>query len=202
MIWLRLLPYAGWPLAALCFGLWLSARDAVIEERGICNEATVRAALDAERIAHSSMRENYLKLLDEQAEQKEREQEALTQARANELAAKAEVAEQDKQIEKLMLEASIDDIPDSGECLNVFVLNDSVTGMRLRAASWDALSPGGWSHGGPNCFRAAGIGGTDSAGRDFATITYGDALKLWGMDRATIKTLNGRLEQIEALGEQ
>ena len=33
-------------------------------------------------------------------------------------------------------------------------------------------------------------------------ITYGDAINLWVLERATIDTLNGRLKAIESLGDE
>lgn len=59
MMWLKLLPYAGWPLAVVMGGMWLGARDDVIEEREGCNASKLSEALesqkavaDAERKAH------------------------------------------------------------------------------------------------------------------------------------------------------
>ena len=34
------------------------------------------------------------------------------------------------------------------------------------------------------------------------TLTYGEALELWSVDRATIDTLNGQLEAVESLGNE
>lgn len=33
-------------------------------------------------------------------------------------------------------------------------------------------------------------------------ITYGEALELWSIDRATIDTLNGQMEAVESLGQE
>ena len=33
-------------------------------------------------------------------------------------------------------------------------------------------------------------------------VTYGDAINLWVLERATIDTLNGRLKAIESLGDE
>lgn len=184
---------------AFCL-LWLNARDAVIEERGACNVEVIQSALDAEVIAHTATRTNYMKQIEENIEQEKRETAAIEAAKKQEQEQLLKVAGLHSAIDKLMQEANFDEIPDSGECLNVYVLNDSVAGMRLRPESCNALGPGGWSAGSANCFSAEGINGTDSAGRDFATVTYADTLKLWGIDRANLMVCNGRLEQIETLG--
>jgi hypothetical protein len=34
------------------------------------------------------------------------------------------------------------------------------------------------------------------------TLTYGEALELWSVDRATIETLNGQMEAVESLGQE
>lgn len=34
------------------------------------------------------------------------------------------------------------------------------------------------------------------------TITYGEALELWAVDRATIDTLNGQMEAVESLNKE
>ena len=34
------------------------------------------------------------------------------------------------------------------------------------------------------------------------TITYGEALELWSVDRATIDTLNGQMEAVDSLSEE
>lgn len=199
---LRILPWLGWGGMAAFVGLWLSARDAVIEERGACNAATLQTALDAALLQNKVLLENNETLLIESAEKQRQDDEAVRLARSNELTAKAEVEESRRRIDELIEEIDGDELPDSGECLSAFVLNDSVAGMRVQAASCHPFSAGGWSAGGADCFRAEGINGADSAGRDFATITYGDTLKLWAIDRGTIKTLNGRLAQIEELGNE
>ena len=52
---LRFLPYAGWPLAALLFFMWLNEREAVIEEREGCNVEHLQAALESEQAARAEL---------------------------------------------------------------------------------------------------------------------------------------------------
>lgn len=51
---LRFLPLAGWPLAAIMFGLWLSARDEVVQVREQCNTEKLAEALESERVVRAA----------------------------------------------------------------------------------------------------------------------------------------------------
>jgi hypothetical protein len=196
---LRFLPLAGWPLAALFGLMYMSARDAVQDERTACNEASIQSALDAERLTHEATRRNYQSLIDELASTVEIERESREIAMLAEKAAKADLVARETTINQLMIEASIDDIPDSSECLNVFVPGHIVDRL-LHTANCPGISGGTRSSPNSTCSRAARFNPTDSASGDFSTITYGDSLKLWGMDRDIIETLNGQLLAIDNLG--
>jgi hypothetical protein len=50
-------PWAGWPLAALCFWLWLGARDDVAAEIERCNTDKAEAIARAEEIVREAERE-------------------------------------------------------------------------------------------------------------------------------------------------
>ena len=52
---IKLLPYAGWPIAVLMFWFWLGARDQVIEERESCNADKLTSALESSELARTAM---------------------------------------------------------------------------------------------------------------------------------------------------
>lgn len=58
-MWLRLLPWAGWPLAAAIFVLWLDARDDLAAEIERCNADKLASIAEAERIVRTASKEAY-----------------------------------------------------------------------------------------------------------------------------------------------
>ena len=104
--------------------------------------------------------------------------------------AKQGVANADLRIKQLELEASIDDIPDSNECLNVFVpsrvLHSPDCGEAGIGGSGDREA-------------CTGAEGVNPDNPDFALITFGDQSRLMMRCRADKRILNSQLEQIEAL---
>ena len=191
----------GYTAAAVMTLLWLDARDEAIEIRAGCNTEHVQAALDAERITSAAQASAYEERIAQLDAQKELETEARKIAQDAELDAVATTAARDQKINQLMLEASIDDIPDSQECLNVFTLEPSIDRL-LHAEDSRAGGGGAGTGDDPDGSGAQGADETDTPGGNFANITYGDALILWGQDRDIIQTLNGQLAAIEALGHE
>lgn len=202
-MWLKLLPY----LAIVSLFGWGTIEHQRAErykadvqtEIGKCNTASVQTALDAEVIAHEATRLNYELLVADLASQAERERESREIAEAAARAAKQGSAARDETITRMMLEASIDDIPDSKECLNVFAPESSVDRLRVRATDCDEIGFSTGPGADQACASAERIDAGDPASGDFSNVTYGDTLKLWGKDRDTIEILNGRLRAISAL---
>ena len=128
----KFLPYAGWPLAILFFFLWGDAKDGIIEERENCNAAVIQTQLDEERLLNEATRKNYEIRLQDMASQAERERESREIAEAAKEAALAGAAARDKTISRLMQEAFDDEseIPDSNQCLNAFVPEPALDGLR------------------------------------------------------------------------
>ncbi len=66
----------GYVAAAILLGLWLNARDAIIEEREGCNTKITQAALASEKLAREATREAYERRLADIEAQLTREQNA------------------------------------------------------------------------------------------------------------------------------
>lgn len=187
---------------AVLTGLWLGARDKVIEERGACNAAVLQDLLDQERIGRNADNRHMQQRIDNLERQAERDRESIRLAEETALRAVAGTAERDETITRLMLKAETDEIPDSDECLNVFVRAAALDEwVRVRATDCDAERPGAGAGNDRHCAGPEGSDETDPAFAHFSDITYGDALKLWGRDRDTIQTLNGQLREIAALSD-
>ena len=201
-MWIRLLPYAGWPLALLVGWLWIDAKEDLATEIERCNTDKLAAVAAAEKVTRETLQAAHDRKVAELVRQAE------TANRAREIAdeerdrATSGTTQRDETITRLMLEASIDDIPDSKECLNVFALNSSLDGMRVRSA--DCSEDGGGRSAGSDgvCESTEGTDRANPASEYFSDVTYGDTLKLWGHDRDTIQILNGQLQAIESLGKE
>jgi hypothetical protein len=187
---------------AVLTGLWLSARDQVIEERGACNAAVLQDLLDQERIGRDADNRQMQQRIDNLERQAERDRESIRLAEETALRAVAGTAERDETITRLMLKAETDEIPDSDECLNVNVRAVALDEwVRVRNTDCDAERTGSGSGNDSHCAGPEGTDETDPAFAHFSDITYGDALKLWGRDRDIIQTLNGQLREIEGLAD-
>ncbi len=194
LMWIKLAP---WIACVVLTGLWLDARDAVIEEREACNAGVIQAALDGERLTFAAEKRQLQKDLEDMASVNERERESARIAKAAERAAQSDTATREETITRLQLEASIDEIPDSGECLNVFVLERSLDRVLYPSACpGEGTSTGSGDD--PLCGSAEELDGADPA---FSNITYADALKIWGRDRDIIQILNGQLMAIDNLSK-
>lgn len=189
-MWLKIIPWVG------CFllgGLLLNAHQEIGEQVGQCNTEKLEAVAQAEVITREAQQRAFAvreAQLTQQFEDAETARKAATFARDK---AEQKADESNQQIRKLELEASIDEIPDSTECLNVFV----------PGGLWDDEDCGASSFGGSGSDQVC----TDPASplrataEGFTSVTYGDSIRLWGMDRSTIDILNTQLGEIDKLGE-
>ena len=193
-MWFRLLPWAGWVLAGLIFWFWLGAKEDLAAEVERCNSDKLSAIAEAENITRLAERKAAQQRLAQVEQVAEKEKQAREIAEDAAELAEAGQVQQQMRIRELELEASIDDIPDSNECLNVFV-----PGRVLPAEDCGETGSGGDSRAGGTCESTEGTDSTDSA---FSDITYGDSMKIWGKDRVIIGTLNGQLKAIESLGNE
>ena len=81
MIWAKLLPYAGWPLAAMMFWFWLEGRENLAKEVERCNTDKIATVAEAEAAARRAIQASYAqRLRDLELEaQNEREARALAE---------------------------------------------------------------------------------------------------------------------------
>jgi hypothetical protein len=192
-MWLRILPWVG---CLVLGGLLLNAHQTIGEEREACNTRVEAGARLAERSARLAEKENFdsqIAELRRQGEAKDREIEILNES-AVMLA--ADSATHAATIERLTLEAEFDeeDLPDSKECLNVFVLRDSIAGVQ-RASS----CPNSGSGDDSGDALSADSGNSHEGQSAFSNITYSDALTIWQRDRSSLIQSNCQLTAIRNL---
>jgi len=184
--------FGPWVLLVVMTGLYLDKRDDLASSIEKCNTDKLASIAEAERIT----RDVTQRAADERVAAAEAMAAAESKAKdeATEIAhnASTEALKAGQRIRELELEASIDDIPDSNECLNVFVpsrvLYPGDCGETGASGSGEAGA----------CGSSEGVNQTDPA---FAIVTYGDSMKLWLQDRAGLTACNGQLGAIESLNE-
>lgn len=192
-MWLKILP---WITTLVFGGLLLQAHQDIGEAREECNTRVEAGAREAERGARIAERENFqvrLAELARQSEAKDREIEILNESA---IFAAADSATHAATIERLTLEAEFneDDLPDSKECLNVFVLRDSIAGVQRNQSCPNA---GSGDDSGDTL--SADSGSPDEGESAFANITYSDALTIWQRDRSSLVQSNCQLQSIRNL---
>ncbi len=197
MWWLKLAP---WAACAVLGWLWLEARDDVAIAISECNASKLAEIAEAERL----VRETVQAAADERAAELARRaiqaDDAVAQAKFARDMAEQGTAQREDRIRQLELEASIDDIPDSFECLNVFVPECALERVRDGEDSTQA----GDSESAGSSAVCADTGGTDSgdtATAAFSALTYSDVLILWPRDRDSLETVNGQLRAIRGLSD-
>jgi hypothetical protein len=184
------LKFGPWIALAIMTALYLGKRDDLAQSIEQCNTDKMTSIAEAERIT----REAVQRAADERIEQATTM--AANAANARDAATqKSQSANMDalranQRVRELELEASIDEIPDSSECLIVFL----PSGV-LHPEDCGEAGIGG-SGSGEVCAGAEGINRDNPA---FATITFGDSVKLWNQDRAGLVACNARLSAIREL---
>jgi len=196
-MWTKFLPYIA---IVILLGLYVDAKQDVATAIERCNTDKQAAVADAERDTRKTLTAAHNRKISELARQAETKDRALEIAAEELERATSDEYANEATINRLMWEASTDDIPDSKECLNVFIPESSVSGLRVQSGDCTEAVSGGGTRSDSVCSGAEGVDRANSAHGDFSDVTYGDGLKLWGRDRATIQTLNGRLAAIEFLG--
>lgn len=122
MVFLKFLPYAGWPLAGLMFWFWLGARDDLAAEIERCNTDKLASVLEAERIASKAEREAAQRRIIQLTRQVELEKEAAEIANAAAIAAKSRPVEVREVIKR---------VSDANLCLKTAIPADLVDALRL-----------------------------------------------------------------------
>ncbi len=201
-MWLKLLPYAGWPLAAMMFFFWLGAREDLAASVADCNTDKLAVIAEAEQETRELLQASFTRREAVLIQQRAAAEDARLYAEMRRADAVSDTADREAKIRRLMMEAGTDEIPDSNECLNVFVHNDALDGVRMSAGDRASIEPGGSSGTDEASSDSSGATEADPETGDFSNVTFGDTLTLWGRDRDTIETLNGQLQAIADLSNQ
>jgi hypothetical protein len=191
----------GYLAAGAFLWLWIAAEKAETRAIENCEREKAEFAADAESEAQRALNNAHARELAERDRMVVIAQSAVAGSR--EVA--RDLRDQNEQLEgrvyQLELEASIDDIPDSQEALNVFIPADALVGV-LHAGE----PPGAANCGGPGpgtvCADSAGVDGGNETAGDFAPITFGDSLILWGLDRAALIACNDHKRRIRELSDE
>jgi len=185
--------FAPWVLLAVTIGLYLDKRDELATTIEKANTDKVKSVLLAEKQVSKRLNEAHTQELEEREIRYRAAQKAIETATEAAQAAQNAAAEKDVAIRELQLEASIDDIPDSGECLNVYV-----PGGMLHTRDCEGTSPGGGSENGI----CVNTGRTDQTNPSFGSITFGELAEITNKNIATIDALNAQLIGIRKLNEE
>ena len=59
MIWTKLIPWAGYPIAALMFWFWLEGRENLAIEIEACNTRTIETVAEAESVARRALQSSH-----------------------------------------------------------------------------------------------------------------------------------------------
>ena len=120
---IRFLPYAGWPLAALVFWLWLGARDDLAAEVERCNADKLESIANAEAITRSALENAHSEQLAELARQ------VAAAERARAIADRARVEAEERPIETRTIIREVASA-DPESCLNQPVPDSVIDSLR------------------------------------------------------------------------
>ena len=127
----KLIPWAGYGVAALMFTLWLNARDAIIEEREGCNQDKLQAVAEAENIAREALQSSLDRRLRDLEALALSESNARREAEAARAMAEAGASDAQDTIRRLMREAANDETATiESVCLNADIPDDALAGLR------------------------------------------------------------------------
>lgn len=186
--------FGGWALSAVFLFLWVRAEKAETEAIEAANTRTAVAVAEAEQITREAVTASLQREIELQKTLRRASQIAFENVSRASSAAQAEVGRANLRIRELELESfDENDLPDSAACLNVYL-----PGRLLYTNDCREAGAGG-GQGDRICAGPESLNPADSA---FSVITYGDAMRLWARDRATIITLNSQLRQIEELTDE
>lgn len=195
-MWLKIFP---WVTCLVLGGLLLKAHHDIGVEKEACNTRVEAGAREAERQARQAEKENFEDRITELERMVEnRDRQIMLLGEQSEMFA-ADSATHQAEIRRLTLEAEFneDDLPDSKECLNVYVLRDSIAGVQLNQSC-----PGTGDSGDREGSLRGDSGTSDEGESAFANITYSDALTIWQRDRSNLIKSNCQLRSIRTLSDQ
>ena len=182
-------------------GLYLDKRDDYAQAIADCNASKLESVAEAEKVVRVTLEAAYANQRAEWVAMYKAKDVALDAAKLSRDMAEAGTAEREAKITQLTMEANVDEIPDSFECLNVYVPWTALDWMQQPGA--DCLEAGDSRGAGTDqvCSDSGGLDGDYLASEDFSTITYSDSLIIWGRDRDSLEIVNGRLEAIRHLSD-
>ena len=177
---------------ALCVMTWLymEKRDELASTIEKANTDKIRAVLAAEQKVSGRLRASHSEELARQAQRQRDSENALRDAQEAAEQARMGLDERNRRITQLELEASIDDIPDSGECLNVYVPD----GVLHTRDCGEAGFGGNNGHG-----VCVNTGRPDQTATGFSSVTFSELISITNQNIATIDALNGQLSAIDDL---
>lgn len=118
---LRLLPYAGWPLAGVLFWFWLGAREDLAAEIERCNVDKLASIAKAEQVAREATEAAHLRRITELESQAQRER------KAREIAEAARIEAENRPVE---VRTVIQRIADEHACLTTLIPDAVVDRLR------------------------------------------------------------------------
>lgn len=178
---------------AIMTWLYLGKRDDLASAIEQANTVKALAVVEAQKQVSEVLTRNHSEELARRSQLQTESESALRDAREAAELANVGIADRERQIRTLELEASIDEIPDSGECLNVYV----PSGL-LHARDCGETGLGGDGEGGA-CINT---GRTDQTAAGFSSVTFSELVSLTNKNIVTIDVLNGQLKTIDDLNNR
>ncbi len=182
-------------------GLYLDKRDDYAQAVSDCNASKLAEVAEAERAVRETLEAAYERQKAEWIALYEAKDSALKEAEVSRDAALVGRDDREARIQKLTLEASVDEIPDSFECLNVFIPWAALDWMRNADENCPETGDSTGAGSDQVCTNPGGLNGTLPSPGDFSTITYSDGMLIWGRERDNLEIANGRLLAIRHLSD-
>ena len=128
---LKLLPYAGWPLAALMVWAYLGQRDENAQQIATCNSEKLESVAEAERLTRTALQSSLDRRLSELEGIAEAESNARKMAEAEREAASDAANDAQATIRRLIAEAETDETQTIEQiCLLTDIPSDLLIGLQ------------------------------------------------------------------------
>jgi len=172
---------------------WQGAKEDLVRQEEQANTEKVQYALEAEKRVAERLGLAHRAELAERDRLAKATQDALAAITAVADSAQDEIAEKNGRIQQLELEADFDEIPDSGECLNVYVPG----GLLLERDCASTRDSGGREGG-----ACRNIGQSHQTYPAFSAVTYSQLAEAFNHNTAGLEQCNAQLAEIRSLGQQ
>lgn len=120
----------GYVLSFILGALLLKAHQDIGQAIGDCNADKATAVAEAQQITREAERENAERMLEQQQQWADLSLNAIQEASEARIQALEAVVDTERDVFQTTLERFDEDLPDSGACLSVFVLDRDVSRMR------------------------------------------------------------------------